>query len=73
MMTPDIAAPASPRERLRKLLRRVPAGVIAGSHQDAVAFKKWAADALKKVNAPRTKEQELEGLVAAYLRMDKKG
>lgn len=42
------------RDRIKEMLRRVPASVNSGSYDNAVAFKKLAAQALKVANSNKT-------------------
>lgn len=51
------------RGRIKEMLRRVPASVNNGSYDNAVAFKKTVAQALKVANAPRAK---LDALMATH-------
>ena len=51
------------RGRIKELLRRVPASVNNGSYDNAVAFKKLAAQAFKVANAPRAK---LDALMSTH-------
>ena len=67
----EIAQPTSTRERLRKLLDKVPRAVNNGSHNQAVAYKKWVVMALKKVANTRTTETELVSLEAHYNNLNK--
>lgn len=61
-----MAASTEERERLRariaELLRKVPASVAGGSVQTTRNFKKFYADAQKKLAAPRTSQSALEQL-----------
>jgi hypothetical protein len=47
------------RGRIKEMLRRVPASVNSGSYDNAVAFKKMAAQASKVANQPRPKLEAL--------------
>ena len=51
------------RGRIKEMLRRVPASVNNGSYDNAVAFKKLAAQACKAAAAPRAK---LEALMSVH-------
>lgn len=66
----DIAQTLTPRERLRKLLGRVPKLVNSGSHNQATAFKAWVATANKKANNPRTQDHELNALIRHWESLD---
>lgn len=51
------------RTRLRQLLRTVPASVVNGSYQQAVAYKKWYAEMSKLANSERTSASQLEAAI----------
>ena len=67
----EIAQPTSQRERLRRLLDKVPRAVLNGSHNQAVAYKKWVVMARKKVANTRTTETELVSLESHYNNLNK--
>jgi hypothetical protein len=51
------------RKRIREMLKRVPDGVIGGSHGHAVAYKKVVTQATKVANAA---SPSLESLIQAH-------
>lgn len=50
------------REWIREQLKKVPASVNGGSHQAAVHFKKFHADATKAITSTKTSAEKLRGL-----------
>lgn len=50
------------REWIREQLKKVPASVNSGSHQAAVSFKKFHADATKAITSSKTSVEKLRGL-----------
>lgn len=61
MSEPDIRPRL--RERLKETLSRVPSKVNSGSHQLAVRFKKFHADAMKVANNERATLAQLQSML----------